>query len=125
MKNDIIDTAGRYDNIANIMGVPGQSFVDMHNDKINEIKRSLINYVKSLQQTANTIVNLRPPEPQAHQIAIQVTSEGYPILPANIQFARLNKTDITDMIRQYLNAHYSKIELYSSHEVKEIIQIFK
>lgn len=103
----VIDFMNRYDNIANTMGVSSQCFVDMHKDKVDELKRLLINYVNSLRQTAN-ILAARQPSTPSHNLDLRITNDGYPILPT-LPFQNLNKNDITHLIRTYLNAHYSKL----------------
>ena len=101
-------TAGRFDNIANTMGVPAQPFVDMHKDKIDEIKRLLMAYIKNIDQTANTSRTNPPAGLRPNDLKIQMTNEGYPLLPTTLDFQKLNKVELTDMMRIYLNAHYSK-----------------
>lgn len=93
------------------MGVPSQSFAEMHKDKVNEMKRLLINYVKSLQSAA--IENFgRPPErPRAKpsdRTSIQITDEGYPLILTTVDLHKLKKVDLTQMIRTFLGTHYSK-----------------
>ena len=40
----------RFERIADMMGVSTSPFVDLHKDKVDEMKRNLMDYVKTLQQ---------------------------------------------------------------------------
>jgi hypothetical protein len=91
------------------MGVSAQRFVELHKDKVDEMKRLLITYVKTHKTSMETNDNNRPPQSQNNDREISITDDGFPILPTNIQINKLNKRDLTEMARTYLNAHYSKI----------------
>jgi hypothetical protein len=39
-------------------------------------------------------------------MSIEITPEGFPVLPA-VSFENLKKDDLEDLIRNYLNIHYS------------------
>lgn len=80
----------------------------MHQDKVAEMKRLLVTYVRSLiDMRSNTTTNIQTPVvPNIPKI--QMSPDGYPILPTETNFAEWKKNHLTDAIRTYLNAHYSK-----------------
>ncbi|KAF8804320.1 hypothetical protein BYT27DRAFT_7213959 [Phlegmacium glaucopus] len=99
----------RYDRIADVMGIPAQSFADMHKDKIDELKRHLMDYVKSLQQMTGLVSDAEardsralPPEWQ-----VQITEDGYPRVPHPVPLEDLRKGELDEVLRSYLGWHYS------------------
>jgi hypothetical protein len=90
------------------MGVASQRFVDMHKDKVAEMKRLLVVYVRSLiDMRSRTTTSIQTPVvPNIPKI--QMSPDGYPILPTETNFAEWKKNHLTEAIRTYLNAHYSK-----------------
>jgi hypothetical protein len=93
------------------MGLPDQRFVDHHKEKVNEIKRHLMDYVKSLRPLINTDVHGRPAENVGENTNVKITDEGYPILPST-PLTNLNKCQLTKLLRSYLGAHYSKYDFH-------------
>ena len=107
--------SSRYDNIANIIGILVQSFVEMHKDKVNKMKRNLIGYVKNLlqlsQQSNNNDTTLNDGQPTVNEkdsLNIWLTDNSYPNLPMTVPLQNLNKGDLTHMLQTYLAAHYSR-----------------
>lgn len=89
------------------MGAPGQSFADLHRDKINEIKRNLMDYVKGIRQAVQDSAG-RPSSPPPNNIEVSITDNGYPVLPSCLHQDNLSKGILTQILRAYLNAHYSE-----------------
>jgi hypothetical protein len=90
------------------MGVASQRFVDMHKEKVSEMKRLLVFYVRGLMDIRTTniptpVVPIVPNTPK-----IQMSPDGYPHLPTETNFSQWKKADLTDAMRTFLNAHYSK-----------------
>jgi hypothetical protein len=94
------------------MGVPRQQFVDVHKDKVNEIKRHLMDYVKGLRHLATTSTEPRPAEQPSVEHEVQITKDGYPLLRKTIKFKDLTKGDLSTILRMYLAAHYRKFNFY-------------
>jgi hypothetical protein len=90
------------------MGVPAQPFVDLEKDKVDEIKRLLMAYIKNIDRTANAISTNPPAAVRPNDLKVLLTDNGYPKLPTTVDFEKLNKVDLTDMMRMFFNAHYSK-----------------
>jgi hypothetical protein len=93
------------------MGVPSQLFTEIHKEKVNEMKRNLLDYVIFLRQQldANNIDG-QPADTQQEEISIRLTDLGYPVIPTTIQLRNLHKVDLTHILRTYLSAHYSKFK---------------
>ncbi len=80
----------------------------MHKEKVSEMKRLLVAYVRGLRdmRTTNIQTPVVPVVPNTPKI--QMSPDGYPVLPTETNFSQLKKADLTDAIRTFLNAHYSK-----------------
>ena len=95
------------------MGVPKQPFVDLQKDKVNEIKRHLMDYVKGLRQLATASTNnteARPVEQPSAEHEVHITKHGYPLLRNTINLKDLSKGDLTTILRMYLAAHYRRFK---------------
>lgn len=86
------------------MGVSAPGFVTQHKDKVDEMKRLLLDYAKALRQVSNT--NIQTRENTAPADLIQINENGYPILPDKVDFNSLRKSDLEEIIRTYLGWHY-------------------
>jgi len=80
----------------------------MHKEKVSEMKRLLVFYVRGLMdiRTTNIQTPVVPVVPNTPKI--QMSSDGYPHLPTETNFSQWKKADLTDAMRTFLNAHYSK-----------------
>lgn len=97
------------------MGVPRQPFVDLHKDKVNEIKRHLMDYVKGLRHLSTASSNnteARPTEEPSVEQEVQITKDGYPLLQNTINLKSLSKSHLTNILRMYMAAHYRKIHYW-------------
>jgi hypothetical protein len=88
------------------MGISASSFVNQHKDKIDEMKRLLLDYTKGLRQASARNEPVGSSDSPADLITIN--DNGYPVLPDNIYFDNLRKTELEELLRTYLGWHYSK-----------------
>ena len=88
------------------MGISASQFVNQHKDKIDEMKRLLLDYIRGLRQASAR----NDAERTSHSPAdfIKINDNGYPVLPDNLYFDNLRKTDLEELLRTYLGWHYSK-----------------
>ena len=93
------------------MGVPASKFIDDHDDKLDEIKRSLLDYVTDLQKRLTNPemhVDPTPPDTSETYMRNNLTKDGYPILPSISGIRALNKINLTRILWEFLTAHYRK-----------------
>ena len=95
-----------YNHIARTMGVQMETFISRQKEKIDELKRLLMNYAKEVrqmvsinQQTANT-ESAKDPE-------VRLLNLGYPLMPTTIVFNDEVKGDLDKILQSYLECHYS------------------
>jgi hypothetical protein len=96
-----------FDRMADMMNVKMESFISRHKDKVNEIKRLLMNYVKELRQWNSTHQPTANVE-STTGLQIHLSDYGYPSLPKDIRFDEQRKGDLDKILRSYLACHYSK-----------------
>ena len=91
----------RFERIAEVMGVSAQPFVDLHKDKVDEMKRNLMDYVKDLRQTGsnNKIAAVRPSDASPEEWEIKLNALGYPRLPSTGRMRDLRKATLDNMLR--------------------------
>jgi hypothetical protein len=112
-------------------GVNAQKFGNVSRDQIRAILLQLSRYIKDLQilkksgtpgagampvlpnvtgMTAPDVTMAPAAKPAT--IVIDVTPEGFPIVP-NVSFEKLKKEDLEDLMWSYLNKHYGTV--FCSH----------
>jgi len=94
------------------MGSRGQSFSDRHDDLVMEMKRKLMDFVKSLQARREMAALGNPTEIGNHELArpeVRMTERGYPILPHEASSAGGNKRQLEHMMRAFLTQHYCEL----------------
>jgi hypothetical protein len=121
----------RFERIADMMGVNTSPFVELHKDKVDEMKRNLMDYVKTVRQLkgpdkpgsgeASTLSaddglpaadNLLADTGLPADIQILTSPSGYPLVPDVDDvddWDKLRKKDLELILRTYLGRHYSRI----------------
>src|ERR1700688_4509170 len=104
-----------YDDIALNMGNPTKrTFEQTHEDMVKGLTRTLVYYVKSLQQNDELNVAQTATESGTRQAAsgsalkLGTDPNGYPILPAEACEGNLTKRQLEAVLRTYLSQHYCK-----------------
>jgi hypothetical protein len=92
-----------HDEIANILGVPSKSFEEIYQDKAREMKRTLLEYVKTLQ---GVIDNAGSIPAGAGLSTITLDPEGFPVAPNPPSWDKYTKDDLERLYRLYLTHHY-------------------
>lgn len=104
----------RHDNIATNMGVVGAAkFESKCPMLVSEVTRKFSDYVVGLHQALNPDAFYNHPTPigiRADHI-LKFDDDGFPILPERASDTPLLKVELEQIIRAYLNAHYSKYRL--------------
>jgi len=88
------DDTNRHEMIHDHLGVPSIGFEKQHSAKVQEMKRMVLDYVKSLKGTTGPAGP--EAEPTAHTRGLKwlVTEAGFPKIPGNWEWFRLNKDDL-------------------------------
>ncbi len=108
------------------MGLTGKPFTVKHKDRVTEMTRAFLDYMKSLRLQAPEAINPvlvpmdRPsaePEPDIGSDAehegqnswnIKLTARGYPILPTDIKKNEVSKAGCEKLMRAYITQHYCR-----------------
>lgn len=103
-------TVGRFDRIAELMGIPSASFLDTYPDEVKSMKLSMMNYIKALR-TRQTHPDLPfgLGKGTGHpKIDLQITPGGYPILPVPLPSENWGKKEWENLFTMYIGKHYGK-----------------
>jgi hypothetical protein len=84
------------------MGSHQRRFIDMYSDQADDIQRKLLEYTKLLQHPNELAVPSNRPD-----LDIQ-TENGFPLMPPLMENIEQKKDELEELLRRYLNAHYSK-----------------
>ena len=106
-----------YDHIAKVMGVQTTTFISLHKNKVNEIMRLLMDYVKSVRQSR--IVNERLNGSQVNEVPLErevkLSDSGFPLIPSIDHFDNLRKAELDIILRAFLGCHYSAYLPFRNH----------
>ncbi len=91
-----------HDEIANVLGVTSKSFEETYEDKAREIKRTLLEYVKTLHAVTDGA--------GAGSSSIQFDSDGFPIAPT-LLLDKMTKGDLERLYHMYISQHYREYHL--------------
>jgi hypothetical protein len=91
-----------HDEIANVLGVTSKSFEDTYEAKAKELKRTLLEYVKTL------VNNSAGAAPAAGSILFD--ADGFPIAPNNLS-DKTTKEDLEQLYHAYITQHYREFLL--------------
>lgn len=104
------------------MGLRGRQFTDKYENKVVEMKRSFLEFMKATRDRASEtetyagtgadtgVILDAEPEPVNVSAATQVkmTADGFPIIPKVVEERNLSKKECENLLRAYLNQHYCK-----------------
>lgn len=85
------------------MGVPSKSFEDTYADRATDMKRTVMEYIKTLRAMRSTGAGTNAPRPG---ITIHVDDDGFPIVPHPVSWEKVTKEDLEAMYRSYMTQHY-------------------
>ena len=92
-----------HDEIANVLGITSKSFEDTYEDKSKELKRTLLEYVKTLTAVTNHAGAGAGATPTAGPILFD--TDGFPIAPS-ILLDKTTKHDLEQLYHAYITQHY-------------------
>ena len=88
------------------MEKPVEHFITIQKGSVDEMKRKLMEYVRSLQET-NTLAAAPAVRPEESFVKIQ---DGYPYFTATMGVLEgLRKSRLDRVVREYLGRHYSTL----------------
>jgi hypothetical protein len=103
-----LKTVFSHDEIANILGVTSKSFEDTYEDKAKELKRTLLEYMKTLMAVTNSAGAGASAAPATGSILFD--ADGFPIAPNNLS-DKSTKEDLEQHYHAYITQHYHEFLL--------------
>jgi len=92
-----------HDEIANVLGITSKSFEDTYEDKAKELKRTLLEYVKTLTAVMNSAGAVASATPAPG--SIHFDPSGFPIAP-NVLSGTTTKENLEQLYHAYITQHY-------------------
>jgi hypothetical protein len=114
----------RHDDVLEIVGLTGKPFSVKYKDRVTEMTRTFLDYMKSLRLQAPEAINPVPnnhgaesnaePVPDAEpdtdiSCDIKLTAQGFPILPTTIMKKELSKAVCERLMHEYIKQHYCRL----------------
>ena len=114
-----------HDDVLENVGLTGKPFTVKHKDRVTEMTRAFLDYMKSLRLQAPEAINPVPndllgaeptPEPEPNPEPdrdsswdIKLTAQGFPILPTSIMKKELSKAVCERLMNEYIKQHYCRL----------------
>jgi len=92
-----------HDEIADIMGVTTKSFEETYKDKSNELKRTLLEYIKTLRAIK---VGTGAGAGAVSSLDIRVNPRGFPMAPCPPSWEKISKDTLEGLFHKYISLHY-------------------
>jgi len=128
-----------HDDVLDNVGLTGIPFTVKHKDRVTEMTRAFLDYMKSLRLQAPEAINPVPndllgakpnpePEPRTEPDKnsswdIKLTAQGFPILPTSIMKKELSKAVCERLMNEYIKQHYCR--LITSLRINPILMIHR
>ncbi len=93
----------RHDNIAELLGVEMPSFESKYERQLLQLKLELKAYIQSVREAANL-----PADVPSDKVFLKYDEAGFPVLIGFNPSKPLLKTEVEQLIREYLSRHYCK-----------------
>ena len=110
------DADDSHENIASLMATPARSFLETHHDRITELKRTFMSYVKALRASDLASRSAMQPAMQpTTDTRLLMTKDGFPILPTPWKGSQYKKKELEEWFILYVGQHYSMMTSYSTN----------
>jgi len=94
-----------HDEIATVLGVTSRSFEEAYEDKAKELKRTLLEYVKTLNALTNSAGAGAGAGSSSTPGSVLFDADGFPIAPSNLS-DKTSKLDLEQLYHAYITQHY-------------------
>jgi hypothetical protein len=88
------------------MGLPGRAFIHQHENQVVELKRHLLDFMKTTRSQLNSYAEPNPDPEPTEVLDIKMTENGFPCLPKGMEGKELSKLQCEVLLRDYLSQHY-------------------
>jgi len=88
------------------MGTIARPFLRNHEDKVNELKRNFLIYVKTLRAPG-----VLAPDSVKAMPHLTMTEDGFPVMPTLWQGSTYRKKDLEHFFTEYIVQHYRMNDL--------------
>ena len=105
-------TPNRHDQIAELMGIPGKTFIATYKDEVQQMKHMALEYVKYLKtvMTSATQVGIDGQPIPTTGFKLAVTEDGFPIVPVPWDPTAYSKQQLEELFSEYMTTQYSKLQ---------------
>lgn len=90
------------------LGIAGRNFAEQNEALGIEMTRKFLDYVKSarLEAADSQIADQRQAKLGPERLEIQITNDGFPIIPKAVMEKNLKKSEWEALLRGFLTQHY-------------------
>lgn len=85
-----------------------EMFGNVYPDLIKPLQRAMLTFTESIRKAHQTAPRLPLPGPEMPRLAIQLTEDGYPVLPDNLVHRANIRSEQERLMKQYLSRHYGE-----------------
>ena len=83
----------RHENVLHNLRISGRDFVEQNEALVIDMTRKFLDYIKTARLEATDTTNANPRDADSKQIEIQMTTDGYSIIPKLVMEKELKKAE--------------------------------
>lgn len=115
-----------HENFAELAGRPSRSFKDLYGDKVREISRVVLDYIKLVTSSGGPLPGSGTVTGSGNgKISITQDPDGYPLVPRSDSLKKVSKGDLEKLYQSYMTMHYSRSNdpyRYTGHSLMFLIR---
>lgn len=103
---------GRFDCIAELMGIPSAPFLETYPDDVKNLKLSILNYMKAVRAKkshADILFGIGN-DGRWPNLVLESTPDGFPIIPTPLPSDTWRKKDWEELFTMYMGRHYCRVQ---------------
>lgn len=96
-----------HDHMAYLAGVKYQTFNEIYKDQVGAVQRAFLTYLQSVRSMAALLgTGAAAPSAERPQTAIELTEDGFPLLPENTLLKATIQVEQANLVKQYITQNY-------------------
>lgn len=93
--------------MAYLAGVRYKTFNEIYKDQVGAVQRAFLTYTESLRTMSAALgSDAAVPSTERPQCAIELTVDGFPLLPENTLARATIQAEQANLVKQYITQHY-------------------
>lgn len=94
--------------MAHLSGVTYSPFSTVYKDLADTLQKEMLTYTEAIRQATAALKHPIIPGPALPRITLEINEDGYPLFPEDVLEKVRVKTELGNLLQQYMDQHYSR-----------------